>query len=167
MRRTCTPRVLGLLSRRDRCCASSRRGWSRRAQKGEFDTVNDDLTKPTTNTRPRGKKPFYVWVTPEERAAIEKNAAATNLSASAYLRTLGLGYQPKSLLDVKHVLELVKLGGDMGRLGGLLKMWLVETPGRGAPVADVQEVLREVMELRREIGNKVVALSSSRSGGRR
>ena len=39
------------------------------------------------NTRPRGKRPFYVWVTPEERAEIERLAAATSLSASRYLRT--------------------------------------------------------------------------------
>jgi hypothetical protein len=164
VRRRPTPRY-GLLSLRDRRCASARQGDRFRARKGECDIVDDDPTQPTINTRPRGQKPFKVWVTPDERTAIEENAAATHLSASAYLRTLGLGYQPKSLLDSQHVLELLKLGGDMGRLGGLLKLWLVDTPGRGAPVADVQEVLREVMALRREIGDKVMTLSPSKIHG--
>ena len=52
---------------------------------------------------------------------------------SVYLKTLGLGYEPKSLLDAERVGELLKACGDLGRLGGLLKLWLSERPGDGAP----------------------------------
>jgi len=120
--------------------------------------MNDEVLAKPGDTRPRGKNPFRVWVTPEERAKIERLAATTGLSASAYLRTLGLGYQPKSTLDAKHVCELLKLGGDMGRLGGLLKLWLVEQPGRAVLDSEVRLILNEIMELRGQIADKVAAL---------
>ena len=43
---------------------------------------------------------------------------------SSLLRRLGMGHQPPSVLDSKLILELAKINGDQGRLGGLLKMWL-------------------------------------------
>jgi Mobilization protein NikA len=36
---------------------------------------------------------------PEERAKIENNAAAMGLSTSAYVRTLGLSYEPRPILE--------------------------------------------------------------------
>ena len=36
----------------------------------------------------------------------------------------GLGYQPKSVLDHRAIEDLAKVNADLGRLGGLLKMWL-------------------------------------------
>lgn len=46
------------------------------------------------------------------------------MSVSHYLRSRGMGYRLKSILDADAVMELVKVNGDQGRLGGLLKMWL-------------------------------------------
>jgi hypothetical protein len=110
------------------------------------------------DTRPRGKRPFKVWVTPAERAQIERLAEATGLSSSTYLRSLGLGYEPKSTLDARNILELLKLGGDLGRLGGLLKLWLTDRPGEGVVVEDVRALLHSVGELRDQIADKVAAL---------
>jgi hypothetical protein len=45
------------------------------------------------------KRPLKVFVSERERAEIETRAAATGLSVSAYLRNLGLGFQPQSTLD--------------------------------------------------------------------
>lgn len=72
----------------------------------------------------KGSTPIYVWVTPDEKAAIEANARQTGHSTSAYLRFLGLDYAPKSITDNERVMELAKINGDLGRLGGLLKLWL-------------------------------------------
>jgi hypothetical protein len=110
------------------------------------------------DTRPRGKRPFAVWVTAEERAAIESRAAATGLSASAYLRSVGLGYAPRSTLDAVQVTELLKVAGDLGRLGGLLKMWLVERPGVGAPAGEVTALLHRIGELRERLADRVMEL---------
>ena len=37
---------------------------------------------------------------------------------------LGIGYEPKSIVDNNEVERLAKINGDIGRLGGLLKLWL-------------------------------------------
>ncbi|WP_410205085.1 plasmid mobilization protein [Acinetobacter baumannii] len=43
------------------------------------------------------------------------------MSASQYLRDLGLGYQPKSLTDIKTIQEIRSLKSDMNKVGGLLE----------------------------------------------
>jgi hypothetical protein len=78
------------------------------------------LKKPTR----KGSTPIVVRVTPDEKSAIESFAKQTGSSTSAYLRLLGLGYMPKSIVDNEKVLELARINGDLGRLGGLLKLWL-------------------------------------------
>ncbi|WP_418139830.1 conjugal transfer transcriptional regulator TraJ [Oceanimonas smirnovii] len=69
--------------------------------------------------------PFKVYCLPEERAVIEENARRAGLSASTYLREVGQGYQIQGVTDAEQVRELVRVNGDLGRLGGLLKLWLM------------------------------------------
>ena len=69
-------------------------------------------------------RPLKVLVSKQERAQIQTRAAATGLSVSAYLRNLGLGFQPDSTLDQEAILALLKVNADQGRLGGLFKLWL-------------------------------------------
>ncbi len=71
-----------------------------------------------------------VWVAPEEKEQIQTNAESCSLSCSAYLRQLGLGYIPASKLDAAAMRQLAKVNGDMGRLGGLLKMILTNQERR-------------------------------------
>jgi hypothetical protein len=110
------------------------------------------------DTRPRGKQPLNVWVTPGERAQIQQLAATTGMSVSAFLRSLGLGYQPKSKADSEHVRQLLAACGNLGRLGGLLKLWLVEKPGQGVPENDVRRLLNQIGDLRLAIVDKVAGL---------
>ena len=72
----------------------------------------------------RESSPIKVWVTPEEKAAIQAKAGAHSLSASSYLRRLGLVLPVESTIDQRAVLDLVKINADLGRFGGLIKMWL-------------------------------------------
>jgi hypothetical protein len=123
-----------------------------------MDTGDGNRTAKRVITAPRGKRPINVWVTAEERAQIERLAAATSLPVSVYLRTLGLGYEPKSLLDAERVGELLKACGDLGRLGGLLKLWLSERPGQGAPQVEIRALLHSIGELRDQIVDKVAAV---------
>ena len=37
-----------------------------------------------------------------------------------------MGYQVRGILDHKRVEELARINGDLGRLGGLLKLWLTD-----------------------------------------
>jgi hypothetical protein len=88
-----------------------------------------------------------VFVTDDERSRIEERAKATGLSISAYLRTAGLGHPIKSVLDHAAVMDLAKVNGDQGRLGGVLKLWLMDRPGRGAPEIEVRRLLERIGEL--------------------
>ncbi|MBL1377973.1 conjugal transfer transcriptional regulator TraJ [Zobellella iuensis] len=80
----------------------------------------------TSENKPTRKSsnPIKVYCLPEERAAIEANARRAGHSASTYLRLVGQGYQVRGVTDAEQVRELVRVNGDLGRLGGLLKLWL-------------------------------------------
>ena len=78
--------------------------------------------------RPTRSRQLRVPVLPDVEAAIKKMAASTGLPVAAYLRNVGLGYQVRSILDNKRVEELARINGDLGRLGGLLKLWLIDDP---------------------------------------
>lgn len=67
-----------------------------------------------------------VPVLPEEALQIKSNAAAAGLPVAAYLRAIGLGYKVTGILDNQRVEELARINGDLGRLGGLLKLWLTD-----------------------------------------
>jgi hypothetical protein len=99
-----------------------------------------------------------VVVSGAERAEIEERAGNTGLSVSAYLRGLGIGHEPKSLIDVQAVKFLVKLGADQGRLGGLLKLWLSTRPGEGAPTPDVRRLLKEIEDTQAKLRGLVQRL---------
>ena len=74
----------------------------------------------------KGSTPIVVRVTPDEKQQIDEMARTTGSSTSAYLRSVGLGYQVPGILDNKRVEELARINGDLGRLGGLLKLWLTD-----------------------------------------
>jgi hypothetical protein len=65
-----------------------------------------------------------VYCLPEERQQVVANARAVGLSLSNYLLNVGVGYQVRGIVDNKQVEELARINGDLGRLGGLLKLWL-------------------------------------------
>jgi hypothetical protein len=68
--------------------------------------------------------PIKVCCTPVERQSIIEKAEQCGLSVSNFLRTVGLGAGITSVVDHRKVDELVRINGDLGRLGGLLKLWL-------------------------------------------
>jgi hypothetical protein len=96
--------------------------------------------------RDRGR-PLKAFVTPGERLTIESKASAAGLSVSSYLRAAALGQRIESALDQRAILDLLKLNGDQGRLGGLLKLWLSSRAGEGAGAADVRRVLHQIEAL--------------------
>lgn len=72
----------------------------------------------------KGSPPIKVYCLPEEREQIETNARAAGLSVARYLREVGQGYRITGIIDYEKVRELARISGDLGRLGGLLKLWL-------------------------------------------
>lgn len=69
-------------------------------------------------------KVLYIKVTEEEHHKIHAQAKSAGMKMSKYLRSLGLNYPITSNVDNIALGELMKSRGDLGRLGGLLKMWL-------------------------------------------
>ena len=72
----------------------------------------------------RDQKHLRVPVLPGEEAEIKRLAKAANKSVADYLRCVGLGYEVRGILDNRRVEDLLRINGDLGRLGGLLKLWL-------------------------------------------
>jgi hypothetical protein len=99
-----------------------------------------------------------IRVTAVERAAIEAGAERVQMSTAAYLRTLGLGHNPPSKVDLRAIHELGRLRADLGRLGGLLKLWLTDRAGEGSEASEVSRVLAAIERRQAEIEAAVVRL---------
>ncbi len=102
--------------------------------------------------RPRRKvPPIKVWVTDAEKAEIADRAAQAGLSLSAYMLTAGLNHPIRSVYDLKAVADLGRINGDLGRVAGLLKLWLAERRGQGARPIDVEKMMDEFRALQTEL----------------
>ncbi|MDD4616395.1 MAG: conjugal transfer transcriptional regulator TraJ [Alphaproteobacteria bacterium] len=108
-------------------------------------------------TNSRRAQHLRVPVTQTEKEEIEHNAESVGLSVARFLRNIGIGYEVRSIVDHKQVNELVKINGDLGRLGGLLKMWLTNdarTADFGAStilavlarIEETQTAMKEIMK---------------------
>ena len=105
-------------------------------------------------------------LTKDEYDTIKFKAASTGVSASEYLRRLGVNYSIKSMVDQLAVDELIKAKNDLGRLGGLFKKWLVDQEGRtgnigsrnyeeiNSLVNDLEEQSKKLLEIAKEVMNK-------------
>ncbi|MQS00127.1 hypothetical protein GFJ39_13235 [Gluconobacter sp. AC10] len=49
------------------------------------------------------------------------------------------------MIDLDTLSTLTRLRGDFGRLGGLLKLWLVEEPGQAVSDGEVQAALDTIL----------------------
>ena len=103
------------------------------------------------NTTKKGVKRrarhLRVPVFPDEEQAIKEQAAAGGLSIAAYLRAVGMGYEIKGIVDHQQVEELARINGDLGRLGGLLKLWLTKDERLAQfDVDQMRQTIRLVLE---------------------
>jgi hypothetical protein len=106
------------------------RGWPATAGKQQAQSMSKEKKK----TR-KDSPPIKVYCLPDERERIDSNAKAAGMSLSAFLLAVGQGYQVQGITDYERVRELARINGDLGRLGGLLKLWLtydVRTAAFGA-----------------------------------
>jgi len=116
-----------------------------------------DGTKRKASPRRRAK-PIEVWVTDEEKEAITERAEQAGMSRSGYLRALGLNSPIRLVVDLKAVADLAKVNGDLGRVAGLLKLWLAEKRGQGASPVEVERMMIEFRELQSFIRGKMSAI---------
>ncbi|MGG6430461.1 plasmid mobilization protein [Acetobacter ghanensis] len=107
------------------------------------------------NIGPRSGQRIPVKVTAAEKEAIERTARQVRLPAFTLMRNLALGYSPPSRVDQETFLELFSLRGDLGRLGGLLKLWLVDRPDAVVPNKVVREALTEILERQGQVADLI------------
>lgn len=69
-------------------------------------------------------KTITIKVNTFEYDSLINNAGSHGISPSTYLRNLGMSYPVKSIVDEKAAASLLKVNSDLGRLGGLFKMWM-------------------------------------------
>lgn len=79
--------------------------------------------KKTDNPR---KKFVAVWCTPEEKERIKQKAAMCGTKTGPFIRDLALEYPLTSRVDQYAVDQLLQAKADLGRLGGLFKLWLTK-----------------------------------------
>lgn len=97
--------------------------------------------------RRRRARDLRVPVFDEEGEAIEAQARAVGMTIAAYLRALGLGYQPRATVDRDQVVNMLRVNGDLGRLGGLLKLWLSDDAKlREFDAGQVQQAVRTALK---------------------
>lgn len=124
--------------------------------------MNKDEKAP--KTRKNGLH-LRVPVLQEEVDLIRQNAAATGLSVAAFLRNVGMGYQVQSIVDYEQVRELARINGDLGRLGGLLKLWLsddVRTAQFGE--STVRVLLSKIETTQNEMGEVMLRIVRPKAG---
>jgi hypothetical protein len=115
------------------------------------------------NTEKR-RRHLRVPVLESEEVEIKQRATQAGMSVAAYLRAVGTSYQVRSIVDYQKVDEMAKVSADLGRLGGLLKLWLtndikVHEFGDVRMRGVIRAVLKQILDNQRrmtDIMSKVV-----------
>ncbi len=115
-----------------------------------------------SNNRKRDHKIIGVRVTEEESNKITENAKNTGLHPASMLRKLGCGYKPHSTIDVQHILSMLRVNGDLGRLGGLLKLWLTDDQKvKHFQKRDIDALLNRIVSLQDDLVEVITRLDNT------
>jgi len=112
----------------------------------------------------KSSTPIKVYCLPDEKELIEAQANRAGMSAARYLREVGQGYHISGVVDYEQVRELARINGDLGRLGGLLKLWLtddVRTAQFGQ--STILAVLSKIEATQEEMGKVMTKIVMPRS----
>ena len=102
---------------------------------------------------PTKKLILRTYLTPEEHAQIRASANKAGLSLSTFSKRVCLGFSVPSLEHQSARIELRRLKGDLGRLGGLVKQALAN----GADRQTIHRFLHELDARQREL-QQVIAV---------
>lgn len=100
------------------------------------------------NPRDRNR-PIKVYVNDSERIEIEIKAKQAGLTLSDFLRTIALKGEVKSHIDLDAMVDLMALNGNLGKIGGLLKIYLLDQKDSALAkqmleqIKDLQQLIRE------------------------
>ncbi|WP_419181984.1 conjugal transfer transcriptional regulator TraJ [Providencia rettgeri] len=110
------------------------------------------MNKELNETR-KNSTPIKVYCLRREKENIESQAKKAGLSVAKYLREVGQGYHITGMVDYECVRELAKINGDLGRLGGLLKLWITnDIRTKDISSTTIRAVLNKIESNQNEIG---------------
>ncbi|WP_447548882.1 conjugal transfer transcriptional regulator TraJ [Vibrio cholerae] len=112
----------------------------------------------------KSSTPIKVYCLPEGKEHIEAQAKRAGMSAARYLREVGQGYKIKGVVDFEQARELARINSDLGRFGGLLKLWLtddVRTAQFGQ--STILAVLSKIEATQEEMGKVMTKIVMPRS----
>ncbi|EPZ8624084.1 plasmid mobilization protein [Shigella sonnei] len=95
----------------------------------------------------------------DEKAELADRAAQAGLSLSAYMKVAGLNAPIRARSDLSAVTDLVRVNGDLGRVAGLLKLWLAEKRGQGARPMDVEAMMKDFRALQEELRSIMIRVA--------
>ncbi|HHV2834603.1 TPA: plasmid mobilization protein [Escherichia coli] len=95
----------------------------------------------------------------DEKAELADRAAQAGLSLSAYMKVAGLNAPIRARADLSAVTDLVRVNGDLGRVAGLLKLWLAEKRGQGARPVDVEAMMKDFRALQEELRSIMIRVA--------
>jgi hypothetical protein len=104
---------------------------------------------------PTKKPAMKVYVTPEEYKEVIESADRACLSVSTYVRRVCLGMPTPTFEKQKAVRELLGVNADLGRLGGLLKMWIMDEDRNQR---EAERLLHELQQIKALLVQKIEAL---------
>lgn len=80
--------------------------------------------------RPKADNPrdkfVAVWCTAQEKERIKEKAEMCGTKSGPFIRDLSLEYPLRSMVDQYALDQLLQARADLGRLGGLFKLWLTK-----------------------------------------
>ncbi|WP_162165548.1 plasmid mobilization protein [Campylobacter fetus] len=99
------------------------------------------------------RKQVNIRLSQNEYEHIMQKAKGHGLTISRYLRDLAMNYPIICIVDQKAAIDILKIAGDLGRLGGLFKHWLVGNEdskpnfSNKRTYQNIDEIIDEILEL--------------------
>ncbi len=100
---------------------------------------------------PTTKTALKIYVTDDEHKAVTAKARQCSLSVSEFGRRVCLGLPIQSQAERQEFLDLLQINADLGRLGGLLKLWLTDPAKRRGMAGSARSLLHEIEGRQREL----------------
>jgi len=137
-------------------CEADTKVSSATASKKQLQTAKKNIMGSETRHR---NKHVMIRVSEQEYALIAAHASGCSLSIPSFLRSVGQGFIPSSTVDSQAITQLAKLHADLGRVGGLLKLWLTNDERKKFGLhLNLPEAMADLKTIRAEIADKVKAL---------
>lgn len=109
-------------------------------------------------------KRIAIRVSESEYEALVEKASGYGLTISRFLRDLSMNYPVTCIVDQKVAHDILNVAGDLGRLGGLFKHWLVKNEDTKADFSakrsyeDIDEVVDQILDLQQLLKDQVLRI---------